>query len=36
MIYSPLSKDKIVSYIAQSGARDPHGPETYGLTISYR
>lgn len=36
MMYSPLSSDKIVGCIAESGARDPHDPETYGLATSHR
>lgn len=36
MMYSPLSNDKIVGCIAESGVRDPHDPETYGLATSHR
>ncbi|KAH8660460.1 prolyl oligopeptidase-like protein [Xylariales sp. PMI_506] len=36
MMYSPLSNDKIVGSIIQSGVRDPHDPETYGLATSHR
>lgn len=36
MMYSPLSSHKIVGCIAESGARDPHDPETYGLATSHR
>lgn len=36
MMYSPLTSDKIVGCIAESGARDPHDPETYGLATSHR
>ncbi|KAF2635990.1 prolyl oligopeptidase-like protein [Massarina eburnea CBS 473.64] len=36
MMYSPLSSDNIVGCIAESGARDPHDPETYGLATSHR
>jgi carboxylesterase 2 len=36
MMYSPLSSDKIVGCIAESGVRDPHDPETYGLATSHR
>lgn len=35
-MYSPLVSDKIVGCIAESGARDPHDPETYGLATSHR
>lgn len=36
MMYSPLSSGKIVGCIAQSGVRDPHDPETYGLATAHR
>ncbi|KUJ13859.1 prolyl oligopeptidase-like protein [Mollisia scopiformis] len=36
MMYSPLSSDKIVATIAESGARGPHDPETYGLATAHR
>ncbi|KAF3761203.1 alpha/beta-hydrolase [Cryphonectria parasitica EP155] len=36
MMYSPLSSDKLVGCISESGARDPHDPETYGLATSHR
>lgn len=36
MMYSPLVRDKIVGCIAESGVRDPHDPETYGLATSHR
>lgn len=36
MMYSPLSSGKIVASIAESGARDPHDPETYGLATAHR
>lgn len=35
-MYSPLSSDKIVGCIAESGVRDPHDPETYGLATAHR
>ncbi|CZR67699.1 related to triacylglycerol lipase II precursor [Phialocephala subalpina] len=36
MMYSPLSSGKIVATIAESGARGPHDPETYGLATAHR
>ncbi|KAH8686084.1 prolyl oligopeptidase-like protein [Tricladium varicosporioides] len=36
MMYSPLSSDKIVATIAESGARGVHDPETYGLATAHR
>ncbi|THY22377.1 putative liver carboxylesterase 4 [Aureobasidium pullulans] len=36
MMYSPLTSDKIAGCIAESGARDPHDPETFGLATSHR
>lgn len=36
MMYSPLSSGKIVATIAESGVRDPHDPETYGLATAHR
>ncbi len=36
MMYSPLSSGKIVAAIAESGARGPHDPETYGLATAHR
>lgn len=36
MMYSPLSSDMLVGCIAQSGVRDPHDPQTYGLATSHR
>src|SRR6266536_3963526 len=36
MIYSPLASGLISGAIAESGARGPHGPETYTLATSYR
>ena len=36
MMYSPLSSGKLVGCIAESGARGPHDPETYGLATAHR
>lgn len=36
MMYSPLSQDKIVGCIPESGARGPHDPQTYGLATAHR
>jgi carboxylesterase 2 len=36
MMYSPLSSDKIVGSIAESGARGPRDLETYTLATSHR
>lgn len=36
MMYTPLNTGKLVGCIAESGVRDPHDPETYGLATSYR
>jgi carboxylesterase 2 len=35
-MYSPLSSGKIVATIAESGARGPYDPETYGLATAHR
>lgn len=35
-MYSPLSSGKLVGCIAESGVRDPHDPETYGLATAHR
>lgn len=35
-MYSPLFSGNIVGCIAESGVRDPHDPETYGLATSHR
>ncbi|TVY56723.1 Fumonisin B1 esterase [Lachnellula suecica] len=36
IMYSPLTADKIVGCIAESGARGPRDPETYGLATAHR
>ncbi|CAN8097632.1 unnamed protein product [Discula destructiva] len=36
MMYTPLNTGKLVGCIPESGVRDPHDPETYGLATAHR